>query len=696
MMKFNRIVALLLLGLFLTVPSVIADEGMWLLNQPPLKYLNEQYKFQPTPQWLEHVQKSCVRFSTGGSGSIVSSDGLVMTNHHVGSEILHKFSTKEHDLLETGFYARTPAEELKADDVELLALWKIEDVTARVTGAATSEMSPSDANTARRKMMTAIEDEAEKETGLDCQVVTLYQGGLYHLYSYKRYTDIRLVMAPEASIAFFGGDNDNFEYPRFNLDMCFFRIYENGQPLHPEHHLQWSPNGGSENELALVFGHPARTQRQFTVDHLAFLRDVDIPFVLQYLWRREVEVQTFSGRSDENARIALEDLHGVQNSRKAYTGIIAGLQDSNLIAFKRRQEMRLRTAISRNPTQQANWGDAWERIARAEENYRSFYTRYVMLEGRRGIRSDLFIFARTLVRLAAEKAKPNSERLREYRDTGLDTIYMDLYSTSPIYDSLEIDRISSGLSALAERLGGDDPTVVLALGGMSPFARAANLVHGTKLKDVALRRKLAEGGQAAIDASDDPLIVLAKSLDSDARALRMRYEDEVESAEREAYARIAAARFALIGDNTYPDATFSLRMSFGPIKGYDEIGQPPIHVSPFTTLGGAYQRMDERHGQAPFQLPKRWMERKAKLDLNTPFNFVCTADIIGGNSGSPVVNTNGEVIGLIFDGNLQSLIWDIAYTEQQGRAVSVDSRAIIECLRKIYDAGPLADEITRR
>ena len=669
-----------------------ADEGMWLVNQPPAQVLKERYKFEPNAAWLEHVQKSCVRFSTGGSGSIVSADGLVMTNHHVGSEILHKLSTADRNLLDTGFYARTHAEELKAPDLELMALWMIEDVTERVAGAATADMSTADDNAARRKAMAAIEEEAEKRTNLDCQVVTLYRGGKYHLYCYKRFTDIRLVMAPESAIAFFGGDTDNFEYPRFCLDMCFFRIYENDQPLKPEHFLKWSANGSKDGDLALVFGHPARTQRLNTVDHLEFLRDVEIPFTLRHLWRREVQLQTFAARSDENARIADEDFHGVQNSRKAVTGVMAGLLNPAIFNRKITDEKQLRIAVEANSDFRTRWGDAWNQIAQAQQDHRQFFVRHSLLEGRRGIRSELYTIAKTIVRLSDELPKSSGERLREFRESELDSLYLELYSPAPIYDALEIDRVRSGLSAMAENLGGDDPAVVTAFAGQSPDDRARALIAGTKLKDIEYRRSLVEGGRAVIDKCADPMIRLAAALDPEARALRKRFEDEIESAERDAYAKLAAAKFAIIGENTYPDATFTLRMSFGPIKGYQDQGQS---IPSFTTLGGAFQRMEEWHAQPPFVLPKRWIERKDQLDLNTPYNFVCTADIIGGNSGSPVINTNGEVIGLIFDGNIHSLVLDIAYDDAQARAVSIDSRAIIETLRKLYDASPLADELTR-
>ncbi len=688
-MKFMRLFTCVAAVVILALSSLaFADEGMWLFTKPPTKYLKEKYGFEPTPTWLEHVQKSSVRFNTGGSGSLVSSNGLVMTNHHVGSDNLEKFSTPEKNLLKTGFYAKTNDEELKCEDLELNILWQIDDVTERVKGAATKEMSSADANTARRKMMSTVEKECEDATKLDCQVVTLYKGGKYNLYKYKRFTDVRLVMAPEQEIAFFGGDTDNFEYPRFDLDMCFFRVYEDGKPLKPAHYLKWSQSGSNDGDLVFVSGHPGGTRRLNTVEHLKFMRDVESPLSLHRLWRREVQLQTFMARNEEFERIAAGDFFGVQNSRKARTGILAGLQDPAIMNKKMDAEKKLRAAVDANPDYKGQWGDAWDGISQAEKKFREFYARRGV-----GPSGDLFSTARTLVRLAEELPKPSPERLREYNDAALDSLYLDLYSPKPIYDDLEINRLASGLSFMAEMLGYDDPYVQKALGGMSPQARAEALVKGTKLKDVEVRKKIAEGGTGAIAASTDPMIRLAAELDPEARALRKRYEDEIEAAEREGYAKIAAAHFAINGEDTYPDATFTLRLAFGPVKGYKEAGKD---VPPFTTFDGMYQRATERKGQKGFELPKVWWDRKDKLDLKTPYNFVCTADIIGGNSGSPVVNTKGEVVGLIFDGNIQSLVLDIAYTETQARAVSVDSRAMIEAMKKIYDAGPLAEEILKR
>jgi len=687
------------MAIALTAPSVLADEGMWLFNKPPAKQLKEKYGFEADAKWIEHLQKSCVRISTGGSGSLVSSSGLVMTNHHVGADKLQELSTAENNLIEKGFFAKSLAEEVKCPAIEMDILWSIEDVTGRVQGAATPEMSSADANTARRKMMATVEKESEDATKLKSEVVTLYQGARYHLYRYKRYTDVRLVMAPEKGIAFFGGDPDNFEYPRFDLDMCFFRIYDGDKPLAPEHYLRWSKQGVAANDLVFVAGHPGSTKRLNTVAHLEFMRDVEYPLSMRNLWRREVQLETFSGRSEEFRRIAEEDLFSLQNTRKARTGIFAGLLDPRIMGKKSTDEEALRAAVDKNSEWKQKWGDGWDQIATAEQGYAAFFTRYSAPGIGRGRMGSLYTIARTLVRLAEEKPKPSADRLREYRDSNLKSVELQLYSAAPIYDDLEIDNLSSAFQLMAELLGSKDPTVVKVLAGLSPRARAEQLVRGTKLKSVEERQRIAEGGITAINASaaanggGDPMIQLALELDAENRAIRKKYEDTVESAERDGYNKIAAATFAVHGEDQYPDATFTLRLSYGSVKPYEENGKS---VPPFTNFAGLYERSREKKNQYPFEIPARFAAAKDKLNPNTPFNFISTCDIIGGNSGSPVVDKNGEVVGLIFDGNIQSLVLDIAYTQEQARAVSVDSRAILESLRKVYDCGALADEIERR
>jgi hypothetical protein len=664
-----------------------ADEGMWLFNRAPKKLIKEKYGFELTDAWLEHIQKSAVRISTGGSGSLVSPNGLVMTNHHVGSDMLEKLSTKEHDYIANGFYAKTAGDELKCPDMEIDILWTIEDVTEKVLGAVTAGMSSADASTAKRKARTALEAESKAKSGLHVESVELYQGARYHLYSYKRYTDVRLVMAPEKGIAFFGGDPDNFEFPRYDLDMCFFRIYEGGKPLRAEHYLKWSRNGATDSELVFVAGHPGRTERLFTVDHLKYLRDFSYPLSMRSIWRREVQLATFMGRSEENRRIAEGDFFGMQNTRKARTGIYAGLMDPVIMGAKLAAEQKLRAAVDANADWKKQWGDGWDMISQAKKTQKEFAVRNTVLSGLGGA---LFGKALTLVRLADEKPKPSADRLREYRDSNLESIELQLFSPAPIYPELEVENVSASLMLMVEMLGGEDPSVVALLAGKNPRARAEELVLGSKLMDVAERKRLADGGKAAIDASKDPMILAARAMDAEARALRKRFEDEVDGPEKLGYAKVAAAGFALNGEDQYPDATFTLRLSYGTVKGLEQEGK---QIAPFTNFAGLYERSEERDNEYPFELPPRWAAAKDMINLNTPFNFVSTCDIIGGNSGSPVVNKQGEVVGLIFDGNIQSLVLNIAYEEKQARAVSVDSRAMIDALRRIYDCNALADEI---
>lgn len=668
-----------------------ADEGMWLFNDPPRKELKEKYNFDATDAWLEHVQKSSVRFNSGGSGSFVSEDGLILSNHHVGADTLQKVSTKEHDYLKIGFAAKTLADEIKAPDLELNVLMSIEDVTARVNAAVKQGASDEESFKQRRAVMAEIEKESKDKTGLRSDVVTLYQGGRYHLYRFKRYTDVRVVFAPEQQIAFYGGDPDNFEYPRYDLDVCFFRAYENGKPAKIEHYLKWSEAGTQDGELVFVSGHPGRTSRLLAISELEYTRDYRLPKTLARLYRLDVILSAYSGRSQENARRAKDELFGVQNSRKANIGRLAGLVDPQIMAKKVADEKKLRDAVASKPELQDAAG-AWDRIAAAQKVIAENAPAYNLLEGGSAFNSELFHIARTLLRNAEERPKPNGERLREFTEAGRESLELALFSDKPIYDDLEELQLTDSLTYLIEEMGATNELVKQVLAGKSPTARATELIKNTKVKDVAFRKKLYEGDQSAVEAQKDPMIALAKLIDEPARAARKIIETQTE-AKQQAHAKIAKARFAVEGTSNYPDATFTLRLAFGPVKGYEEGGKPiPAH----TTFAGLYERAKEHGNRPPFDLPKIWIDRKSKLDLKTPFNFVSTADIIGGNSGSPVINRAGEFVGIIFDGNIQSLVLDFIYTDEIARAVSVDSRGIIEALRKVYRADKLVAELTKR
>lgn len=678
---------LAVIGSFVWSPWTQADEGMWLFNHPPKNLLQKKHNFTPTDAWLEHLQRSAVRFNNGGSGSFVSAGGLVMTNHHVGADALQKLSTPDRDLLQSSFFAKTQAEELKCPDAELNVLISIEDVTARVNDAVKSAGNAPEAEQQRRAIMNTIEKESFDKTGLRSDVVTLYQGGLYHLYRYKKYTDVRLVFAPEQDIAFFGGDPDNFEYPRYDLDICFFRVYEDGRPAKTSDFLKWNPAGLKVDDLVFVAGNPGKTDRLNTVRHLEYLRDSVLPWSLDLLRRREVLLQSFSQRSAENARRVKDLLLTYQNARKARLGGLEGLQDPVLMQAKRAEQAALFEAARKDAVLTASCKGAVQAIDESLRIWDVVRVNYDLLERGQAFQSELFAIARTLVRLADETAKANASRLREYRESNLDSLKQELFSTAPIYEDVQILLLADSLSMYLERKGASDELVQKVLAGKSPRQRAIELVRGTKLADVAVRRQLAEGGVQAIRASNDPMIQLALLVDEPARNLRTEFERYVEESQRVAYGKLANARFALFGEEVYPDATFTLRLAFGLVKGYDDLPA-------WTTMGGAYRRAKEHGFQEPFALPQSWQDRKSRLDIRTPMNFVCTADIIGGNSGSPVVDRNGDLVGIIFDGNLPSLAWDYAFTEGAGRAIAVHGSAILEALRKIYRADSLADELT--
>ena len=683
--------AWLLLGT-LSMPAH-SDEGMWLLNDPPRQRLKEKYHFDLTDAWLEHARLASVRFNNGGSGSFVSANGLLVTNHHIAADALQKLSTPERDLFRDGFLAKAHADELKCPDLELNVLQSIEDVTAQVNAAVKPELKPAEAFAARRAAMSAIEKESLDKTGLRSDVVTLYQGGAYHLYRYKKYTDVRLVMAPEEKIAAFGGDVDNFEFPRFGLDVSFFRAYEDGKPAQVKHWFKFSAEGAKEGELVFVTGHPGTTNRLETLDKLRHRRDVTLPYTLARIRAMEAALIQYGERGPENRRQATTDLHRYANARKAFSGQYQGLLNPQVLEMKAEREASQFPPVETFPGSERyrmSYDAAVRRIAEVQKVYAQFEKPHNLYETGTAFPTTLFTIARHVVRLPAEVGKPNGERLREYRDSNLDSLKFELYSPAPIYPELERAKLLTGLTFLAEQLGGEHPLVVRALGGKSPAKRVEELL-ATRLADPAERRRVVDGGPAAVEASTDPMVVFARSVDPAARELRKRYETEVEEPERQAYGEIAKVRFALLGKSVPPDATFTLRLAYGVVKGYEAEGQPV----PFaTTFAGLYDRAEKQKYKEPFELPGRWTDGKARLDLSTPFDFVSTADTIGGNSGSPVLNRAGEFVGINFDRNRFGLVRNFVYTDVQARHISVHSRAILEALRKLYDAGGLVAELT--
>ena len=684
-MKYS-LVAFLMFNFSLAILPLTArgDEGMYLFNDLPVEILKTRYNFEPTQRWADHLRLCSVRFNSGGSGSIISSDGLVLTNHHVASDTLHKLSTPERNLIDDGYLAKTLDQELQAPDLELNQLVSIEDVTARIGEAVDPKVSAEESAKQRRAVIATIEKESLDKTGLRSDVVTLFGGAQYHLYRYKKYTDVRLVWAPETEAAFFGGDADNFEYPRYNLDAAIMRVYENGKPAELEHFLRWSDDPLGEGELVFVCGNPGRTQRIFTVAALKFLRDDRIPYVLDYLRRKEILMQQFGLEGTEATRRARDELFGIQNARKAYTGMLAGLQNPQTFIAKRSHEERLLRAIQADPKLNDLAG-AWRQIEAIQVEKREMLGQSV------SFRSRLFDLAQQIVLLAAEDLKPNDQRLRGYTDSARESMLQDLLSTAPVYSDLEQVKLADELARMVEIRGAEEALVIEVLQGQSPRERAAELVRGTNLAEVAERKRLIDGGQEAVLASKDPMIVLARSVEQEYRRIRSENE-EIEERERQAYARVTQAITAIEGTGGYPDATFTLRLAFGAVKGYQEDGKT---VAPTTNFAGAYAHAASHQGQQDFSLPKSWMDAKDRVDLRTQLNFVCTADIIGGNSGSPVVNRDGHLVGLIFDGNIQSLTSDYLYSDEQARAVSVSGVGIIEALRSIYSAKELASQIAR-
>ncbi|HOL70496.1 MAG TPA: S46 family peptidase [Bryobacteraceae bacterium] len=677
----------LLTFLIAAVCCIHADEGLWLFNNFPKELVAKRYGYQVTDAFLDHLRLSSVRFNNGGSGSFVSPRGLLFTNHHVGSECIQKLSSAEHDYMANGFLAETEADEQKCPDLEVNVLLKMEDVTARVKGAAKPGATAAEANEQRKAEISRIESECNAKTGNRCDVVTLYSGGEYHLYQYKKYTDVRLVFAPEVDIAAFGGDPDNFTYPRYCLDFAFFRAYENGKPAQPPDYLRWSREGVKDNELVFVSGHPGTTGRLSTVAELEFARDVSYPLVLARLKSLINTLQAYSNQSEENRRAARDNLFSQQNAFKAYSGFLSGLRDPALMAQKKKQEAALRAAIDRDPEKKKEFGNSWTEVAAAYKIYRSLYKPFFLLERNATHGSDLFAIARDVLRYSEETRKPNERRLREFTDTSLPALEQRMYSPAPIVPSMEIAVIADYLSFLRKELGANDPTVRALLNNRTPAEAAAAYVNSSKLIDVEERKRLANDPEA-VKNSTDGMIVLARILDGPARRYRKEYEDRIEAVLVSSAGKIALARFAAYGANEYPDATFTLRLTFARVAGYrNKAGQPVPYA---TTFAGLYPRAT---GKEPYKLPPRWIKMKSAINLDTPFNFVSTADTHGGNSGSPTVNGKGEIVGILFDGNIESLPNRFVFTDQQARSVHVASQGIVEALRNVYHARRLLAEI---
>lgn len=691
----TRVFRCCLLAVVLATPA-LADEGMWTFNNFPSQAVKKAYGFEPTKAWLDHLRLASVRIAGGCSASVVSPDGLVMTNHHCARECIENLSgLKKKDFNQLGFYAPRQADEARCPAYELNQLVDITDVTSRVQDATKSVPQAGFAD-AQRAAIAGIEKECASSDDVRCEVVSLYRGGRYQLYTYRRFQDIRLVFAPEDAVAFFGGDPDNFTFPRYDLDVSFLRIYgADGKPLKTTDFLPWSTAPAKDGDLTFVSGNPGGTSRTLTVAQLNDDRDYRLPSTLFRLAELRGLLTEYQARGKEQKRHSNDLLFGVENSFKALKGRHGALADEAFYKQLVAREADFRARVKANPELQKLYGGTWDEVAALTKKLEAIRDEYNALE--RPLVSDLFGIARAVVRYNDEREKPNGERLREYADARLPQLKANVLSNKPIYDEFEITTLAWSLSKMRETLGASHPVVKKVLGAKSPLEVATRAVKGTRLKDLrvdargeatgGVRFTLFNGGKAAVDASKDPMIELVRAYDAEARDVRHRYETQVDGPMKRALEAIARARFAVYGESIYPDATFTLRLSYGQVKGYEENGR---HVDPVTQLSGIFER---NTGTEPFALPKSWLAAKAKLDPATPFNMATTNDIIGGNSGSPVVNQKGEVVGLIFDGNIQSLGGDYGFDPALNRAVAVHSAAIVEALDKVYGARRIVDEL---
>ncbi len=671
-------------SLVLAAAPVRADEGMWTFDNFPSARVAHTYGFTPSSALLDHVRSSSVRIAEGCSASFVSPQGLVMTNHHCVVGCVGQLSTPQQNFVTTGFLARTLAEERTCPDFELDRLDRIEDVTPTVRAAIGSKTGDA-ANAALRAADAQLEKSCDTDDTTLCQVVSLYHGGVYDLYHYKKFTDVRLVFAPEYAVAQFGGDSDNFNFPRYDFDVGMLRAYENGKPAATPQYLRWSANGSKADDLVFVAGNPGQTDRELTVAQLDYERRYFYPAVVPELGQIRGMLGEFARRGPEQAREAHEALFYTENSYKAFVGEQGALEDPVFFAQKVDAERTLRAEVAADPKLEAQAGGAWDDIAKIQPIRVRIDLEQRALGG--VFRPQLMGYARTLVRAAAERTKPNGDRLPEFTDQRLATVEQGLIAAVPVYDDLEETLLAFGLSYARQTLGTDAPLVRDLLGDESPEVLARRLVTGTRLGDPKIREALYKGGQAAIDASTDPMIVYAKRVDPAARALRTRGETLVTAPTRAAAEKIANARFAILGTSVDPDATFTLRLSYGKVAGFTAEGKA---VPPYTTMAGLFARATP---YAPYALPASWLAAKPHLDLATPMNLATTNDIIGGNSGSPLVNESGDIVGLIFDGNIYSLGGAFAFDPAVNRSVAVDSRALLSGLDTVYHARRIVEEI---
>lgn len=666
-----------------------ADEGMWTIDNFPADAVAEKYDVDIDDDWLRRARLATARLENGCTGSFASESGLVLTNNHCTWGCIRNLSTAERNLSDAGFMARTQAEELQCPGQQISILVDFEEVSDKIA-SATAGIDEADANEARKAELTRLESACEAASGdtRSCEAVTLYNGGQYFIYEYKRYDDVRLVFAPELDIAAFGGDPDNFNFPRWSLDMSFLRAYEDGKPAQTPNFLRWHAGGPAANDPIFITGHPGSTDRLLTVAQLKFQRDVMLPLWLLRYSEFRGRMMAWQNTSEEAARTVQQRLLGYENAIKVRRNQLKALQTDDMIERKALQERSMRDAVAADESLNSAYGEAWDLIDRSLETQRNFYEEHLFIENSAGLAGELFNYAKTILRGTAEREKPNGERMRAYTDTALPMLEQGLYAARPIDKEFEELQLTFSLEKMREWLGPDSRWVHMILGNEAPDALASSLVSGTKLDDPAFRKALWEGGIDAVEASDDPLIRLAANVDPGARALRKRYEDEVEAPRIRGEEMIADARFRLYGTNTYPDATFTLRVTYGAVEGWQERGEM---VDPFTRTSRLFERAT---GQRPFMLPTSWSKARENLNPDTPFNFVATTDITGGNSGSPMIAADGALVGLAFDGNIHSIAGDYWFDVSVNRTVGVNTAIILEALKTVYDADHLVEELS--
>ncbi len=679
-------IAVMLLGL-LPGAQPRADEGMWTYDHFPATTVREGYGVSIDARWLDQLRNSSVRLSSGCSGALVSAAGLVVTNQHCVIACVQGASGAGHDYVAEGYLSRRREEERPCPGLQVQILESITDVTTSVD-RSTQQSDGADLPRARRVAVARLETSAcAKHNHALCEVVSLYGGSQFKLYRYRVYSDVRLVFSPEFGVSFFGGDLDNYNFPRYCLDSAFLRLYNDGRPAATPEHLQWRSTAPIPGETVFVSGHPGATSRLLTNAELEMQRDLFIP--TRQLVRAELRgrLLQFAAGGAEQARVVTDTLFDVENKFKWFYGRGRALADNAFYATKQHEEAALRAAVAADPALTAATGDAWGEVARAVERYREIFLRHEFLEARAGAVSDLYHDAVFLVRAASERERPSGERLAEYADSRLPLLEKQLLDDREFYPQVEQIGLELWLMKASEYLSADSPEVHALLGGKAPPQLAAELVARTRLADPAVRAALWRGGRAAVEASEDPLIRLVRATDAAARAVRREYEQGVEGPIALATQRIARARYAIYGESVYPDATFSLRLTFGQVAGWREQGR---EIAPLTSFAGLYGRAS---GAGALTLPARWRAAAARIDPATPLNFVATFDTVNGNSGAPVVDAQGQLLGVAFDGNLHSLGGDYGYDGRSNRGIAVASVAITTALRQVYGLADLADEL---